>query len=811
MSLLSILSKMKFSSLFIVQLLFLLLLNSTGKIIAQNKPLDVDPFYINNYWPADWIAHPTADSKAYGVYHFRKKFDLKAKPESFIIHVTADNRYRLFVNGVPVCFGPARGDLNHWYYETIDIAQYLKSGENILAAVVWNFGENMPVAQMSRRTAFLLQGNSEFEKDVNTDNSWKVIKNDAYSPLGPDHAKLQTYIVVGPGDAVNGETYPWNWQNSSFNDSKWLSARTIANGRPKGLGTGTDWDLIPRDIPFMEEKVQRFSSVRRSSGCNAGELFLQGKESLTIPAKSSVTLLLDQGVETVAYPEFTVSGSKGSVIEAIYAEGLFDKNGVKGNRNEIEGKEIKGLSDIFYVGTEENQEFRPLWFRTFRYVQLNITTAENPLTIKNIQSVFTAYPFVENASFKCNDPEISKIWEVGWRTLRLCSNETHYDCPYYEQLQYVGDTRIQCLISSYVSGDKLLMEKAIRTFNRSRFYEGLTQSRFPSNDMQIIPPFSLYWTNMVHDYWKMYDDSSFIKPLLFGVEGVLNWYETKIDHTTGMLGKTPYWNFVDWPAEWPWDNSINSGGVPAGGAEGGSSILSLQYVYALNEAAELFSFYGMHEKANHFKKLSSEITTATIKLCWDDKRKLVADTREKTIFSQHANIMAILSNAQLPADSKELISRVSKDKSLIQATVYYQFYLLQAMKKAGLGDLYVDMLGTWRNMLSTGLTTFAEKPEPSRSDCHAWSASPNYELLATVAGIEPAEPGFKSVKIEPHLGKLEWVEGAMPHAKGLIKFKYSRQKTGNIEAEITLPEGLNGIYILNGKTTQLNPGINTIK
>jgi hypothetical protein len=801
---------MKNKTLIQVQIFLFIFFYFDFPVSAQQNQTEINPYFLSNYWHADWITHPTADLKAYGVYHFRKEFEVPEKPGKFVIHVSADNRYRLFVNGTAVCFGPARGDLNHWYFETIDISPWLNPGKNLLAAVVWNFGDQMPVAQFSRKTAFLLQGNSESEKSVNTDSSWKVIKNEAYTAVPPDHSKLQTYIVVGPGDNLNGELYPWNWQEISYDDSKWLLSKEIGKGRAKGLGTGADWDLIPRDIPFLEETVQRFSSVRKQEGCKAGVLFLEGKETLTIPANTTSVLLLDQGIETVAYPEIFVSGGKGSAIEVIYAEALFDESGNKGNRSEITGKNIKGLSDIFYVGSADNETFRPLWFRTFRYVQLNIRTSDKPLIINNIQSVFTAYPFKENASFKCNDPEISKIWEVGWRTLRLCSNETHYDCPYYEQLQYVGDTRIQCLISAYVSGDDLLTRKAIQSFDRSRFYEGLTCSRYPSNDMQVIPPFSLYWTNMIHDYWLLRNDTTFIKPLLFGIEGVLNWYEQQIDSKTGMLGPTPYWNFVDWPAQWPWDSNIGSGGVPKDGAEGGSSILTLQYSYALNEAAELFSFFGKQSQAERYRTLSAKISSATVSHCWDKNRNLLADTPGKDEFSQHANIMAIMADASLPIDSKELIDRVSSDTTLIQATVYYQFYLLRAMKKEGLAEKYVDMLEPWRKMIKLGLTTFAERPEPARSDCHAWSASPNYELLATVCGIEPNEAGFKTVRIEPHLGALKWVEGSMPHPKGAIKVKFSKTKSGGLEGEVSLPDGLKGVFLFGNKTLELNAGFNRI-
>jgi len=801
---------MKAKSFPLLPVLIVIFILTQLQCYSQPNKNEIDPFFFNNYWSASWITHPTSNLKDYGVFHFRKSIELAAVPEKFIIHVTADNRYRLFVNGNPVCFGPARGDVKHWNYETIDVAAYLKPGKNVFAAVVWNIGELMPVAQISRGTGFLLQGNTEREKIVNTDKSWKVIKNEAYTEIPPDHIRMQNYIVVGPGDRVEGMLYPWNWEKTGFDDSEWLSPGMISKGRPKGMGTGTEWDLVPRDIPFMEERVQRFSAIRRTEGCNAGELFISGRETLTIPANSTAVLLFDQGNNTVAYPEISVSGSEGSSIELVYAEALFDKNGSKGNRNDTEGKTIQGLYDSFFPGSEPIQVFRPLWFRTFRYVECTIKTGNNPLTINNIQSVFTAYPFIEKASFKSSDPEISKIWEVGWRTLRLCSNETHYDCPYYEQLQYVGDTRIQCLIAGYVSGDDRLTRQAIQAFDRSRFYEGLTCSRYPSNDMQVIPPFSLYWTNMIHDYWMFRNDTAFIKPLLFGIEGVMNWYESYLDKETGMMGPTPYWNFVDWPDEWPWDTKVNSGGVPEGGAEGGSSILSLQFAYALNEASELFTYFGRNHEAEHFKKLAANISESTIKLCWDSNRKLLADTPEKKIFSQHANIMAIMAGASLPADAAELIDRVSTDNSLIQATIYYRFYLLRAMKKVGLADKYVEMLGPWRDMLKMGLTTFAERPEPSRSDCHAWSSSPNYELLATVCGIEPNEAGFETVRIEPHLGILEWAEGSMPHPKGMISVKFKKSKSGSLKGEIILPAGLTGIYIHQGKTIELREGLNKV-
>jgi len=114
-----------------------------------------DPELLTRVWSACWISVPDASPFDYGVYHFRRTFDLAAAPSSFVVHVTADNRYKLYVNGELVSLGPARGDLQHWRYESVDIASHLKAGKNVLAAVVWNFGELAPEAQITNRTGLL--------------------------------------------------------------------------------------------------------------------------------------------------------------------------------------------------------------------------------------------------------------------------------------------------------------------------------------------------------------------------------------------------------------------------------------------------------------------------------------------------------------------------------------------------------------------------------------------------------------------------------------------------------------------------------
>ena len=752
---------------------------------------------VNHLWKAWWITHPDGPQREFGVFHFRKTFTLESVPQRFVIQVSGDNRYELFVNGERTLAGPARGDLDHWRYETLDIAPHLLAGRNVLAAVVWNFAELAPLAQMTHETGFIVQGDGEAEQGVNTDNSWKVFKSQAVRLIPPDAEKIGGYLATGPGEQVDGSKCPWGWETPEFDDSGWVAAAQLSQGGPRAIrDTPSRWMLVPRTIPLMEDRLERFSRLARASGVEASPAFLQGTHPITLPANSNASLLFDQSYLTTGYPELLISGGRGSNITLTYAEALYNGR-EKGNRNEIVGKEIRGIEDRFQPDGSQRRTFRPLWWRAFRYLQLDVVTGPEPLTLEDLRSRFTAYPFEARASFESDDPELAKIWEVGWRTARLCAHETYMDCPYWEQLQYGGDTRIQALISLYMTGDDRLVKNAIESLDESRTPEGLTQSRYPTFLPQYIPPFSLFWIGMMHDLWWYRGDVDFLRDYLLGVRGVLGWFEHRLAQS-GLLGPLEWWNFVDWPSEFDY-------GVPPQESDGQSSMLSQQFAAGLRYAADLEESYGSKEQAARDRRLASKIAAAVYRTCWDPARKLVADTPARKIFSQHANILAVLEDAVPAAEQRAVMKTVLADPSLTQATYYFRFYLFRAMKKVGLGDEYLAQLGPWRQMLALGLTTWAENPEPTRSDCHAWSAHPNFDLLATVAGIEPAAPAFREVTIQPHLGPLKQLKATLPHPLGKIVVSYQRQGQG-LAADVILPGKLSGWFYWNGKKVALHPG-----
>jgi hypothetical protein len=789
---------------------FLLLFLCPSMFCAADKVGVAPPMPTSQWrsrqWPAHWITLPAAPRNEFGVYLFRKRVTLASKPERFVVHVTADARYRLFVNGKSVTFGPQRSDAWITRYETLDLAPWLNAGDNVIAARVVSYGELAPYSVVGTRLGLLVQGDSEAEAIVNSNDTWKVAQDEAYSPIP---VTLHTYIVIGPGIRAEGSRHPWDWEQVTFDDRAWANSRMLGQGSPSGWGTDMDHSLAPRTIPLMEEKPTRFTSIRRSEGVAPSEGFVAGSAPLEIPAHSKARVLLDHGVETNAFPKLVVTDGAGAKVRLVYAEALIDDQGNKGNRDEVAGRHIDGVADEFIADGGARREFSPLEFRTYRYVQLEVETADRPLTIEDISGDFTGYPFVERAKFESDDPSLKRIWDVGWRTARLCAGETYFDCPYYEQLQYVGDTRIQALISLYVSGDDRLMRNAIELYDRSRFAEGLTQSRYPSATPQVINTFSLFWIEMVHDYWMHRADDRFVSERLPGIETVLAWFERRLDPETGLLGGMKFWTFVDWTDEWKWDRELGVGGEPDGARSGGSSIVSLQLAGTLQNAAKLFRAYGRADRAQHFESVAEKIKAAAVRLCWDESRRMFADTPQKNLFSQHANTVAVLSGAITGDPARDLMERVVADPSLIQSSTYFRFYLLRALKRVGLGDRYVEQLGPWRTMLGLGLTTFAEKLDPTRSDCHAWSASPIYEMLATVCGIEPDAPGFSTVRVEPHLGTLTWVSGTVPHPRGDIAVSYEKKGAG-VVAKITLPDGVGGNFWWKGQSTVLHAGEQTL-
>ncbi|MFW5820501.1 MAG: alpha-L-rhamnosidase C-terminal domain-containing protein [Bacteroidota bacterium] len=757
-----------------------------------------------------WI-FAAKNNNDYSVLYFRKKIEINTVPEAMHINISATQRYKLFVNGHFVGLGPQISDPEHWKYDSYNVSDYLNEGDNIFAVEVINFGDFAGSNMFSSQTGLWIE--SPTLPQINSSEEWKFMENSNHHPV-----RIKNTVHVRGGflapacDSVIFEEETRDWYSVDYDDSNWKNALAMETQSA---------EPSPRTIPFLERKTERFKRILRGGGEAENFSFTDTSFSFRVESQSKLTLLLDNGVLTTGFPEIIFSGGRKAGIKISYAEALYypdqkdDKGKLigeaqgKGNRNETKGKEFIGYYDFIRPDGSRKEIFRPTWFRTYRYILLEIVTGESPLIIEDFYGVFTAYPFKQKAEFESSDSVLNEMWSVAWRTAQLCAWETYMDCPYYEQLQYVGDTRIQALVSLYNTGDTRLMENAIEQFAWSIDSTGLTHSAYPASSGSIIPPFSLFWTMMLDDYYNYTGDIDFVKTYLDKVKGIFDWHLNYMDPEMKVLKDLDFWNFVDWPDEWAWDPVLNTGGMPEGVREGGiSSILNLQYVYAIQKFEGIFRETGEIKAAESYLKIANNISQSIKQLCWDENANLLKDSFNGNDYSQHANLLAVLTGLIPEEESGEFIERISFDQDLIRTTIYYRFYLFEALRKAGMEHLYYDLLGSWRKMLERGLTTFAERHDPTRSDCHAWSASPNYHFLTLICGVEPSNPGFREVAIKPSPGALEWINASVAHPEGKINFYYTSVPRDSFS--ITLPEKITGNFEFHGKNIELTGGKNIL-
>ncbi len=765
-----------------------------------------DSRWTTDRWDATWLV-PIEEGTHYGVYNFRKKFTLESRPEHFLINISADNRYRLFVNGQYVNDGPQAGDRRHWHFETLDIAPYLRTGTNLLGVQVTYFGEAAPVYMMGRRAGLIVQGNGKPESIVNTgqtDSPWVYKRNEGISviPFHPGMPELSyQYYAAGPAERIDGNTVAGGLLSADQSDADWKMPISFQTGAPfGGRGYGDErWELVPRSIPLMDRTYEPLTRIRRKDGVDLKKpLLISEKPDYKIEANSSTTLLFDQTQLTTAFPELSVSGGKGAEIKLTYAEALFEKISEKGHRDSIAGKPIHGIYDLF-LPPGGSFTFLTTTYRAFRYVQVEIKTGSEPLVIEKIGSWFTGYPFRKNGSVSSvSDPLLARIYDVGWRTARLCAYETYMDCPYWERLQYIGDTRIQALVSFYAAGDDRLARNAIEQFEWSLTYDGLTYSRYPSELQQFIPNYSLVWILMVNDFFMYRNDPEFVKARMPAMRRVLDHFKRYVT-SDSMMMEQPYWDFID--------HTFNTHKVVTESLQKKLTTNTLFYAYTLSRASEIFGYFNDDEWSHSCATLSQHLKASARRQCLDGASGLYADSPDKKHFSMHSNILAVLCGMMPPDQQAELLRKIVVNKSITPTTLYFDFYLARAMNQAGAGDLYYDLLKHWKEPLRLGLTTFPEGV--NRSDCHAWSASPDFEMQSTFAGIQPQVPGFKKVVIRPLLQKLDQISAVVPHWAGPLEVDFKKmgeQLTGTVK----LPDGITGRLEWGSQVQELKPGINTV-
>lgn len=431
----------------------------------------------------------------------------------------------------------------------------------------------------------------------------------------------------------------------------------------------------------------------------------------------------------------------------------------KGDRLDAQQGSIIGPFDEVNLELPKGRlvKYEPFWFRTFRLIRFEIDVGPEPVLLSSLSATQVNYPLNVRASLMLHDDiQSQQIWDVSICTMRNCMFDGYSDCPFYEQLQYGGDSYPVGLFHYLLSGDDRLMRQAIDNFAMSTTNEGLTQSRFPSHVPQIIAGFSLYWILQICGHYLYFGDSAYSRRFIPRIDGVLEFFDRHVDEL-GLVSGLPedVWQFVDWVTTWGATDSHPDKGVPSSGrASNRHTFFSLLYAYVLKQAAKLVRDVGRPGHATDYEQRSENVLNAVRTHCYDgefftDSTSNIADD---SAYSQHCQVFAVLSGAAAPQDRGRLLEAARTEPRFSKCSYFMQFYALRAYAMAG-DDVYDGIWPTvwdpWRKMLANNLSTWEEDDVRQRSDCHAWGSVPIYEYCTELAGVQPIAAGCSQILFKP--------------------------------------------------------------
>jgi hypothetical protein len=423
------------------------------------------------------------------------------------------------------------------------------------------------------------------------------------------------------------------------------------------------------------------------------------------------------------------------------------------------------------------------------------------LTLTRLGVEETRYPLELSGRFACDDPAVMALQPMLARSILCSLHETLADSPYYEQMMYVGDTRLELLCTYVMSADRRLARRAIELFDWSRWRTGFIAQRYPSDPFQLSLTFSMLWVGMVRDFAWWADDPEFVRQRLAGVRGVTEQL-LSLRNENGLLARLPGWSFVDWVEGW-------CNGVPPGECEAGSASVNLQFLGLLRDAADLEQAFGDPRLATRCRDLAAESAAAIRRVFWSNERQMFAETATHAIFTQHAQVLAILGRLVEGGGAARLLAQAQQEPGLARCSLYFTHYLFEAAQCCGDAGVFARHLPRWHGLREAGFVTTPEGDDNPRSDCHGWSAHPLFHLRTTVAGVRPAAPGFARIAVDPLPGSLGRIDADVPHPRGQIVVRLTLAR-GEIEGGIELPPQTEGELGWAGRRFPLVVGCNII-
>lgn len=761
-----------------------------------------------------WQKNDFADTGYFTL--FRKSFQLDGKKAcNGKLLITADSKYRLYVNGNYIGTGPARGEEGQPYVDCWNVKKLLRSGSNCVAVQVEYYGKGSIVFSPCR-AGLVMEMQNAF---ATGENSWKCMyPADCYM------------LNVGFRDMqhINWNNIPENWQSPDFDDSAWeepvilqdnklleprklperpvphLSSKELHVKKIISLGTTEAENITAaeklaaslRDMP--RKKMENSPIVRLSSFPEKG---------IEFHTDQAAFVELDLGCDTLGTPFFELETDCEMPLDIGYSEALIDDSKVDPFRQFVHFAE----QFVTRCGRHRYTVFQP---RGFRYIVMRFN-APGKIRLLRAGAVEEIYVPSRKGEFKSSDETLNRIFKMCQRTMNLCMEDAYTDCPWRERQQWLGDLGVEALTSLYMLGSADLLKKAVLEFSRIESGDGWLYAVAPGGTGLNLPTFGMAFPWVVNTYYMYTADRDTVKECYRSVNQMASFLE-RVRKNDLICDKTVFedkiWYFVDWTKSDAYDS------------DGAIQALYLKF---LRDAADVAAILDDHAMSAKYSAQADATAKAMVKNFWNSSRKSFQKYRldgstvpaktQGDVIAQHENFMFTALKTGSSAQRRAAIASVRgaagkylpdlggmqsrflddqrgamADKSIILlGSPFFSFWALAALYQQGMTKEALEYIRIcWGYMLDNGADCCWEMWGATTSLCHGFSTAPGYFLFSGLLGIKPMSPGYKKVRIAPPEYSLDKVSAVMPLMQGNLKFGWKKSKSG-IRITLEIPNNCN--------------------
>ena len=696
-------------------------------------------------WKAKWIWDKENLTEKNVWMCFSKKVSLEKKPETLVADISADSKYWLYINGETVVFGGnvKRGPQKSCgYYDSIDIAPYLKNGENTICALVWYWDNETSYSYSSSgQGGFLFEAIGE-NINIISDNSWKVKRNPAYidSALYPPNYRLPEYSIY-----FDAREEMKDWTNESFDVSSCEKATEYALG-----GKGVYRKLYPRGIPFLKDYgLKDYENSKEYENYTVNK-FNGEKITVDIPYNAQLT------------PYLKIIAPAGKKIRITTENTLI------------------GAVSTTYITKDGEQEFEALGWFNGEHITYKIPKGVKIISLKYRE---TGYDSSFCGDFKCDDEFMNSLWQKSLRTLYVTMRDNFMDCPDRERAQWWGDVTSEMIMTMYSmdSNSYLLYQKGVEAMLSHIDGTKVLQTVVPiSGDYFELPVQQLAGIVGFLTYYEYTGDKAFLEKVYPASLDYLKLWE--IGENNLVVHRGGSWDWADW-----------------GNKADMCAIENAWVYYALSATEKMAEILEKDEDISFITERKETIQKG-YKTLWTDEGFKSDDAKEP---DDRANALAVLSGL---AEKEEYTTIKNVLTTTKNSSPYMEYYVLEALCKMGEYEVAYDRIkDRYNGMMCEDYSTLWEFWDSWRgTKNHAWSGGPLVIMSKHFAGITPLNSGYEKVKIEPQYALSDSMSCTVPSVKGLITLDY-KNTDGDYIINLTLPQDMNAVlYVPTGATVNIN-------